>query len=258
VKDEQVFVLEANPRASRTVPFTSKATGVQLAKVAARVMAGATLKELRAEGMVPQRSVGHEGLPHVAVKEAVMPFDRFPGVDLLLGPEMRSTGEVMGIDTNFGAAFAKAEAGAGVKLPTKGTVFISVANRDKRSVIFPAKRLQDLGFHLVATEGTANVLRRAGVEVDVVRKVSDAPGGDSLNLADMLARGEVEMIFNTPFGRSARSDGYFIRQAAVTSGVPCITTMAGIAAAVQGIEALIRGDVTVKRLQNYLAESPSC
>jgi carbamoyl-phosphate synthase large subunit len=258
VKDEQVFVLEANPRASRTVPFTSKATGVQLAKVAARVMAGATLKELRADGMVPQRSVGHEGLPHVAVKEAVMPFDRFPGVDLLLGPEMRSTGEVMGIDTNFGAAFAKAEAGAGVKLPTKGTVFISVANRDKRSVIFPAKRLQDLGFHLVATEGTANVLRRAGVEVDVVRKVSDAPGGDSLNLADMLARGEVEMIFNTPFGRSARSDGYFIRQAAVTSGVPCITTMAGIAAAVQGIEALIRGDVTVKRLQNYLAESPSC
>jgi carbamoyl-phosphate synthase large subunit len=204
---------------------------------------------------VPERSVGHEGLKHVAVKEAVMPFDRFPGVDLLLGPEMRSTGEVMGIDTNFGAAFGKAEAGAGVRLPVKGTVFISVANRDKRSVIFPAKRLQDLGFHLVATGGTANVLRRAGVEVDIVRKVS-ATDGEGLSLAEMLGRGEVEMIFNTPFGRSARSDGYFIRQAAVTSGVPCITTMAGIAAAVQGIEALIRGDVTVRRLQSYLAETP--
>jgi carbamoyl-phosphate synthase large subunit len=258
VKDEQVFVLEANPRASRTVPFTSKATGVPLAKVAARVMAGATLKELRAEGLVPARAVGHEGLQHVAVKEAVMPFDRFPGVDLLLGPEMRSTGEVMGIDKNFGAAFGKAEAGAGVKLPTKGTVFISVANRDKRSVIFPAKRLQDLGFHLVATRGTANVLRRAGVEVDVVGKVSDTSGRDVLSLTEMLAGGEIEMIFNTPFGRSARSDGYFIRQAAVTSGVPCITTMAGIAAAVQGIEALIRGDVSVRRLQEYLAEPLEC
>jgi carbamoyl-phosphate synthase large subunit len=258
VKDEQVFVLEANPRASRTVPFTSKATGVPLAKVAARVMAGATLKELRAEGMVPERSVGHEGLDHVAVKEAVMPFDRFPGVDLLLGPEMRSTGEVMGIDSNFGAAFGKAEAGAGVKLPTKGTVFISVANRDKRSVIFPAKRLQDLGFHLVATGGTAQVLRRAGVDADVVRKVSDPKDGNSRSLADMLAGGEVEMVFNTPFGRSARSDGYFIRQAAVTAGVPCITTMAGIAAAVQGIEALISGNVSVKKLQAYLMEPPTC
>ncbi|MEA2461759.1 MAG: carbamoyl-phosphate synthase large subunit, partial [Actinomycetota bacterium] len=256
VKDEKVFVLEANPRASRTVPFTSKATGVPLAKVAARVMAGASLAELRREGIVPERSVGHEGLKHVAVKEAVMPFDRFPGVDMLLGPEMRSTGEVMGIDHNFGAAFAKAEAGAGVRLPVKGTVFISVANPDKRSVIFPAKRLQDLGFHLVATRGTANVLRRAGVDVDVVRKVSEASDDEASSLADMLARGDIEMVFNTPFGRSARSDGYFIRQATITAGVPCITTMAGIAAAVQGIEALIRGDVKVQRLQTYLAESP--
>jgi carbamoyl-phosphate synthase large subunit len=258
VKDEQVFVLEANPRASRTVPFTSKATGVPLAKVAARVMAGSSLRELRAEGLVPERSVGHEGLDHVAVKEAVMPFDRFPGVDLLLGPEMRSTGEVMGIDTNFGAAFGKAEAGAGVRLPTKGTVFISVANRDKRSVIFPAKRLQDLGFHLVATSGTAQVLRRAGVDADIVRKVSDSKDGSARSLADMLAGGEIEMVFNTPFGRSARSDGYFIRQAAVTSGVPCITTMAGIAAAVQGIEALISGNVSVQKLQAYIMEPPTC
>ncbi|MGI8775137.1 MAG: carbamoyl-phosphate synthase large subunit [Actinomycetota bacterium] len=256
LKDEEVSVLEANPRASRTIPFTSKVTGVPLAKVAARVMTGSTLAELRAEGMVPQRSIGHEGLNHVAVKEAVMPFDRFSGVDMLLGPEMRSTGEVMGIDSNFGLAFAKAEGGAGVVLPTKGTVFVSVANRDKRSIIFPAKRLQDLGFHLVATRGTAQVLRRAGVEVDLVSKVSGADG-DAENVVAKIARGEIEMIFNTPFGRGARTDGYFIRTASIAAGVPCITTMAGIAAAVQGIEALLRGDVGVKRLQDYLAGIPS-
>ena len=255
VKDEQVFVLEANPRASRTVPFTSKATGVSLAKVAARVMAGATLAELRREGMVPERSIGHDGIDHVAVKEAVMPFERFPGVDTILGPEMRSTGEVMGIDSNFGAAFAKAEAAAGVRLPLKGTVFISVANRDKRSVIFPAKRLSDLGFHLLATGGTARVLRRAGVHCEIVPKVS-APEPTTKNVVERIADGEIELVFNTPFGRGARTDGYFIRTAAVEAGVPCVTTMAGMAAAVQGIEALIRGEVKVRSLQSYLAEVP--
>jgi carbamoyl-phosphate synthase large subunit len=250
IKDEQVFILEANPRASRTVPFVSKATGVPLAKVAARVMAGATLAELRAEGIVPAKKVGHEGLPHVAVKEAVMPFDRFRGFDALLGPEMRSTGEVMGIDANFGLAFAKAEIGAGLRLPSKGTVFISVANRDKRSVIFPAMRLADLGFQLLATGGTAAVLRRAGVEVGVVDKVSKASGN---NVVDRIASGDIEMVFNTPFGRGARSDGYYIRTAAIQAGVPCITTMSGIAAAVQGIEALIKGDVGAMSLQEYLA-----
>ena len=258
LKDEEVSVLEANPRASRTIPFTSKVTGVPLAKVAARVMTGSTLAELRAEGLVPQRSIGHEGLSHVAVKEAVMPFDRFSGVDVLLGPEMRSTGEVMGIDSDFGLAFAKAEAGAGVVLPTKGTVFISVANRDKRSIIFPAKRLKDLGFHLVATRGTAQVLRRAGVDVDLVSKVSDeGEEGGPENVIAKIGSGEIEMVFNTPFGRGARSDGYFIRTAAVSAGVPCITTMAGIAAAVQGIEALLRGDAGVRRLQDYLTDIPS-
>jgi carbamoyl-phosphate synthase large subunit len=250
VKDEQVFVIEANPRASRTVPFVSKATGVPLAKVAARIMAGATLAELRAEGVVPARKIGHAGLPHVAVKEAVMPFDRFRGVDALLGPEMRSTGEVMGIDANFGLAFAKAEIGAGLRLPTKGTVFISVANRDKRSVIFPAKRLADLGFHLVATGGTAEVLRRAGVDAGIVAKVSSGAAG---NVAERIAAGEIEMVFNTPFGRGARSDGYYIRTAAIQAGVPCITTMSGIAAAVQGIEALVTGQVGARPLQEYLA-----
>ena len=251
VKDEEVSVLEANPRASRTVPFVSKATGVPLAKVAARVMAGATLAQLRAEGLMPADTVGHEALEHVAVKEAVLPFDRFPGVDSVLGPEMRSTGEVMGIDATFGAAYGKAEAGAGVRLPVKGSVFISVANRDKRSVIFPAKRMADLGFQLLATGGTAQVLRRAGVDVDVVPKVSERNSGP--NVADRIASGEIEIVFNTPFGRGARSDGYFIRTAAVQAGVPCLTTMSAIAAAVQAVESVMRGEVRVQSLQEYLA-----
>ena len=255
LKDEEVFVIEANPRASRTVPFTSKVTGVPLAKCAARVMTGSSIADLRAEGIVPDRSIGHEGLTHVAVKEAVMPFERFSGVDVLLGPEMRSTGEVMGIDRNFGLAFGKAEAGAGVRLPTKGTVFISVSNRDKRSVVFPAKRLSDLGFHLAATRGTAQLLRRAGVECEVVAKVSGTTPPGEKNVVEKIAAGEIEMIFNTPFGRGARTDGYFIRTAAVDAGVPCITTMAGIAAAVQAIEELKTGNVTVRRLQDHLREA---
>ena len=250
LKDDQVFVIEANPRASRTVPFVSKATGVPLAKVAARVMTGSTLAELRAEGIVPKRRVGHEGLHHVAVKEAVLPFERFRGVDTTLGPEMRSTGEVMGIDANFGLAFAKAEAGANVRLPTKGTVFLSVSNRDKRSAIFPAKRLSDLGFHLTATRGTAKLLRKAGVEVEEVPKVS--ADSDVPNVMERISSGDIDMVFNTPFGRKARSDGYFIRTAAVNAGVPCITTMSGIAAAVQAIESLMAGGVGVAPLQEYL------
>ena len=251
LKDDQVFVLEANPRASRTVPFVSKATGVPLAKVAARIMTGSTLAELRAEGLVPTRKVGHEGLHHVAVKEAVLPFERFRGVDTTLGPEMRSTGEVMGIDSNFGLAFAKAEAGANVRLPTKGTVFLSVSNRDKRSAIFPAKRLADLGFHLTATRGTAKLLRKAGVEVEEVPKVSAE--SETANVVERISNGDIDMVFNTPFGRKARSDGYFIRTAAVNAGVPCITTMSGIAAAVQAIESLIAGGVGVAPLQEFLA-----
>ena len=252
VRDESVYVIEANPRASRTVPFVSKVTGVPLAKVASRVMAGETIAELRAEGLIPAEAVGHERLEHVAVKEAVMPFERFPGVDTVLGPEMRATGEVMGVDRDFGLAFAKAELGAGITLPQKGTVFISVANRDKRSVIFPAKRLHDLGFDLAATAGTAKILRRAGVDCEIVPKVSDANGGDSV--ARRITSGSIEMVFNTPFGRGARTDGYFIRTAAVEAGVASCTTMAGMAAAVQGIEALIGGEVGVRSLQAYLRD----
>ena len=256
VRDENVYVIEANPRASRTVPFVSKVTGVPLAKVASRVMAGETIAALREEGLIPPEEVGHERLEHVAVKEAVMPFERFPGVDTILGPEMRATGEVMGVDRDFGLAFAKAELGAGVTLPQKGTVFISVANRDKRSVIFPAKRLHDLGFNLAATAGTAQILRRAGVQCEVLPKLSDAPTPEE-SVAARIASGSIEMIFNTPFGRGPRSDGYHIRTAAVEAGVPSCTTMAGMAAAVQGIEALIGGDVGVRSLQSYLADLAS-
>lgn len=255
VKEERVFVIEANPRASRTVPFVSKVTGVPLAKAAARVMAGAALADLRGEGLLPAATVGHDRVQHVAVKEAVMPFERFPGVDTVLGPEMKATGEVMGVDADFGAAFAKAEIAAGIKLPVKGTVFISVANADKRAVIFPAKRLKDLGFDIIATAGTAKVLRRAGVECSVAPKVSD-PSPDGPDIGDLIRAGEIEMVFNTPFGRGPRSDGYYIRTAAVEAGVPSCTTMAGMAAAVQGIEALIDGQVGVRSLQRFLGHAP--
>jgi len=255
LKGDSVYVIEANPRASRTVPFISKATGVPLAKVAARVMTGSTLRELRAEGLLPDTGSGHEGLRHVAVKEAVMPFERFPGQDVVLGPEMRSTGEVMGIDRDFGLAFAKAEAAAGVHLPLKGNVFISVANNDKRAVIWPTKRLQELGFTLMATTGTAGVLERAGVDVTRVAKVSEPTIAGELNIVERIHAGEIDMIFNTPWGRGARNDGYEIRTAAVRAGVPCITTMAGMAAGVQAIEALTRGEHGVNSLQSYLKSS---
>jgi carbamoyl-phosphate synthase large subunit len=194
-------------------------------------------------------------MSYVAVKEAVMPFERFPGVDTVLGPEMRSTGEVMGIDSNFGISFAKAEIAAGVKLPVKGTVFISVSDKDKRAVIFPGKRLHDLGFHLVGTTGTAEVLRRAGVDVEVVPKVSADDKQDTPNVIERIADGSVDLVFNTPFGRRARSDGYFIRTAAVEAGVPCITTMSGMATAVQAIEARATGEITVRSLQDHLASA---
>ncbi|WP_052667359.1 carbamoyl-phosphate synthase large subunit [Nitriliruptor alkaliphilus] len=251
LKDDQIFCIEANPRASRTVPFTSKATGVALAKVAARVMAGATIAELKGAGLLPKLDAVDGPRPaHIAVKEAVLPFDRFPGVDALLGPEMRSTGEVMGIDRDFGAAFAKSQAGTGsMILPTEGRVFVSVANRDKRAIVFPAKRLVDLGFELVATEGTADLLERAGIEAAVVGKVSH---GDR-SIIELIESGAVGLVLNTPFGSGARGDGYEIRQAAVTSGVPCITTLAGILAAIQGVEAVRRGPLQVRSLQEHQA-----
>jgi carbamoyl-phosphate synthase large subunit len=256
-----LYVLEANPRASRTVPFVSKATAVPLAKAAARIMLGSSVAGLRAEGMLPARGDGG-ALPldaPIAVKEAVLPFDRFRtieglGVDTVLGPEMRSTGEVMGIDEVFGTAYAKSQAAAYGSLPVKGRAFVSVANRDKRAMIFPVKRLADLGFEILATEGTAEVLRRNGVRAKIVRKHSAGPGSDGEpTIVRRVLEGEVDLIVNTPFGSPGQSgprlDGYEIRTAAVLRGIPCVTTVQGLAAAVQGIEAIVRGDVGVRSRQ---------
>jgi carbamoyl-phosphate synthase large subunit len=249
-----LYVLEANPRASRTVPFVSKATATPLAKAAARVMLGSSIRELRAEGLLPAAGDGGT-LPldaAIAVKEAVLPFGRFHGVDTVLGPEMKSTGEVMGIDELFGTAYAKSQAAAySGGLPTTGTVFVSVANRDKRSMIFPVKRLHDLGFEIVATAGTAEVLRRNGVPATVVRKHFEAASGDEPDTISLILDGSIDIIINTPYGVGARVDGYEIRSAAVTKGVPCITTVQGLGAAVQGIEALIRDEVDVRSLQEH-------
>jgi carbamoyl-phosphate synthase large subunit len=250
VKDEQVWVLEANPRASRTVPFVSKATGIPLAKVAARVLVGQRLADLRREGLVPEDAGHYRHLRHVAVKSAVLPFGRFPGVDTVLGPEMRSTGEVMGIATDLGVALARAQASTGAALPSKGTVFVSVTNRDKRAIVFPIKRLADLGFQVVATGGTAGLLARAGIEVSQVAKVSEGRP----NAADLIAGGRVDLVINTPFGRGPRGDGYFIRTAAAAAGIPCITTLPGTFAAVQGIEALLRDGQEPRSLQEYHAQ----
>ncbi|MGA2825216.1 MAG: carbamoyl-phosphate synthase large subunit [Streptosporangiaceae bacterium] len=258
-----LYVLEANPRASRTVPFVSKATAVPLAKAAARVMLGATIAELRAEGLLPPAGDGGT-LPldaPVAVKEAVLPFGRFrntqgEGVDTVLGPEMRSTGEVMGIDEMFGTAYAKSQAAVYGSLPVKGRVFVSVANRDKRSMVFPVKRLADLGFEIWATQGTAEVLHRNGVRAKIVRKHSDGAGPDGEpTVVTRILDGEMDLIVNTPFGSPGhtgpRLDGYEIRSAAVRRGIPCVTTVPGLGAAVQGIEAIIRGEVGVRSLQEH-------
>ncbi|MGW6200142.1 carbamoyl-phosphate synthase large subunit [Kribbella sp. NPDC055110] len=259
-----LYVLEANPRASRTVPFVSKATATPLAKAAARVMLGATIAELRTEGLLPASGDGGTLPPTtpIAVKEAVMPFNRFrtidgSSVDTVLGPEMKSTGEVMGIDETFGTAFAKSQAGASQPLPIDGKVFVSVANRDKRHMIFPVKRLADLGFQIYATEGTADVLRRNGVEAVTVRKSSQGPGPNGEpTIVQMVQDGELNLIVNTPIGitqgGSPRIDGYEIRSAAVARNIPCITTVQGLAAAVQGIEAQRAGDIGVRSLQDWV------
>jgi carbamoyl-phosphate synthase large subunit len=258
-----LYVLEANPRASRTVPFVSKATAVPLAKAAARIMLGARVADLRAEGMLPAAGDGAT-LPldaPIAVKEAVLPFSRFAdergqGVDTVLGPEMRSTGEVMGIDEMFGTAYAKSQAAAYGSLPVKGRAFVSVAGKDKRSMIFPVKRLADLGFEILATRGTGEVLRRNGVRATIVRKHSEGPGPDGEpTIVDRILDGQVDLIVNTPFGSPGQSgprlDGYEIRTAAVRRGIPCVTTVQGLGAAVQGIEAITRGEVGVRSLQEH-------
>ncbi|WP_323958516.1 carbamoyl-phosphate synthase large subunit [Arthrobacter sp. JZ12] len=255
-----LYVLEANPRASRTVPFVSKATGVQMAKAAALIGTGVTIHQLRtAYKMLPETGDGSR-LPlsaPVSVKEAVLPFSRFRTpegtvVDSLLGPEMRSTGEVMGIDKHFDTAFAKSQAAANNALPTQGKIFVSVANRDKRSIIMGVKRLSDLGFEIVSTGGTADVLRRNGIQATPVRKVAEGSSSEGEGtIADLVVAGEIDMVFNTPSGGEARSDGYELRAAATSIGIPCITTVAEFNAAVQAIEALRTYQWSVTSLQDH-------
>jgi carbamoyl-phosphate synthase large subunit len=264
LKDDVLYVLEANPRASRTVPFVSKATAIPLAKACARIMLGAKISQLREEGVLLKSGDGASVSPDapIAVKEAVLPFNRFrkadgSQVDSLLGPEMKSTGEVMGIDTTFGHAFAKSQTAAYGSLPTTGRIFVSVANRDKRGMIFPVKRLADLGFTIVATIGTGTVLRRYGIDCEIIRKHFETiepgePGGR--NAVEMILAGDVGLVINTPQGSGrTRGDGYEIRSAAVAADIPCITTVPGAAAAVMGIEAQIRGEMSVRPLQELHA-----
>ncbi|WP_448850828.1 carbamoyl-phosphate synthase large subunit [Corynebacterium sp. 335C] len=260
LKDDTLYVIEANPRASRTVPFVSKATSVQLAKAASRVMMGATIAELRAEGMLPEGMDGGS-LPldaPIAVKEAVLPFNRFRSpdgrqLDSLLSPEMKSTGEVMGLAGDFGQAYAKSQAGSYGDLPAEGTIFVSLANRYKRTLVFPIQRLALMGFRILATRGTAGMLRRNGIDCEVVNKfTADGPEveGES-TIVDAIRAGEVDLIVNTPGGSAgARQDGYEIRAAAVAMGVPCVTTVQAAIAAVQGIEAIRDNETDVRPLQD--------
>ncbi|MFQ5953050.1 MAG: carbamoyl-phosphate synthase large subunit, partial [Candidatus Omnitrophota bacterium] len=244
IKKDVVYVLEVNPRASRTVPFVSKATGVPLAKVAAMVMAGKSLTEL---GITGQKEVDH-----VSVKESVLPFSRFSGVDILLGPEMKSTGEVMGINSTFGSAFYKSQVAAWQALPLKGKIFISVKNDDKRNIAFIAKKLFDIGFEIIATKGTDKVLKSNGIESEVVGKVSE---GDD-KILELIKKDEIKLIINTPSGVRGQSDINPIRSMAVMHGVPCITTIQGAQAAVNGIESILKRGLNVKSIQEYLSEGP--
>ncbi len=251
-----LYVLEANPRASRTVPFVSKALGIPLAKAASRIMVGASIAELIAEGMLPASDGSNVPLDApVAVKEAVLPFHRFRTregimVDSVLGPEMRSTGEVMGIDRDFPTAFAKSQLAAYGGMPLSGTVFVSVSDRDKRAIILPVLRLQQLGYDITATEGTAEVLRRNGIQAREVLKFSDKPTADASSIVELIHRGEVDVVVNTPSGRSARADGYEIRAAAVAADIPLFTTIAELSAAVASLDA-VRGGFEVTSLQEY-------
>jgi carbamoyl-phosphate synthase large subunit len=243
IKDGAVYVLEVNPRASRTVPFVAKATGVPVAKIGARVMAGAKLAEFRLDDQAIA--------PHVAVKEAVFPFARFPGVDIILGPEMKSTGEVMGLDQSFERAFAKAQLGAGVKLPTKGTAFLSVRDGDKAALLPMARRLLDMGFAIMATRGTAARIRDAGLPVRVVNKVLEGRP----HCVDAIRSGEIQLVINTASGAQSVTDSFDIRRSALTHGVPHYTTVAGARAAVHAIAAIRAGTLEVAPLQAYFRGS---
>ena len=257
ISDNTLYVLEANPRASRTVPFVSKASGVALAKAAARISVGTTIKELRESGILPASG---DGIARgVSVKEAVLPWNRFRrtdgrGVDAVLGPEMRSTGEVMGISPTFGESYAKSQIAAFGPLPKTGTVFISLADKDKETGIEPALGFSELGFHILATDGTADFLRTKGIECTTVRKHSEGTGtlGEK-TIVDIINAGEIDLVINTPVGRGTRADGWAIRTAAVQRSIPCITTTAGFSAAVDAVRFLQASPLSIKSLQEWLA-----
>lgn len=238
VKGSDIYVLEVNPRASRTVPFVSKATGIPWAKIAAKVMIGRTLDEL---------GVREVEIPYVAVKESVFPFNRFPGVDIVLGPEMKSTGEVMGLDKDFGLAYAKSQIAAGQNLPLEGNVFISVKDRDKRQAVLIARELEELGFKILATKGTCSVLRRNGIKAYEVFKVNEGRP----HVVDLIKNGEIHLVINTPSGKRPRADEVIIRTTALNYGVPVVTTMAGAQATVEGIRALKQEGIRVMSIQEY-------
>jgi carbamoyl-phosphate synthase large subunit len=242
IKDGEIYILEVNPRASRTVPFVAKTVGTPFAKIGARIMAGEKL------GAFP--ALKPHALKHVAVKEAVFPFARFPGVDTLLGPEMRSTGEAMGLDRDFAVAFAKSQMGAGATLPGKGAVFVSVRDSDKKKIVEPMKRLEQLGFRILATGGTQRFLEEKGIACTRINKVLEGRP----HIVDAIKNGDVELVFNTTDGRQAISDSRSLRRAALLQKVPYYTTIAGAAAASLGIEAYRKGELDVRPLQEYVSD----
>ena len=239
VKDDKVYVLEVNPRASRTIPFVSKAIGVPLAKLATKVLLGRKLKDLGfTKEVIPK---------HISIKESVFPFNRFPGVDVILGPEMKSTGEVMGIDKDFGRAYIKSQLAAGQKIPKKGNVFISVRDKDKRQIIFIAKKIAELGFNVYASLGTANVIRKSGIKVKVLPKIAEGRP----NILDLMKDGKIQLLINTPSGRIPRQDEVKIRSHVILYNIPYTTSISAAQATVNGIEVLLKNDLEVKPLQAY-------
>ena len=258
IADSVIYVLEANPRASRTVPFVSKATGVSLARAASRIAIGEKISQLRTDGVLP--SNGDGVAKGICVKEAVLPWNRFRridgrGVDAILGPEMRSTGEVMGIARTFGESYAKSQIGAFGSLPKSGKVFVSLAGKDKSAGVEPARALVAMGFSLIATEGTAHFLQERGIATSIVRKNSQGVGPFGEPTAvDLINSAAVDLVINTPVGRGTRADGWLIRTAAVQRSIPCITTTAGFSAAVEGIKALQSSTLSIRSLQDWLAK----
>jgi carbamoyl-phosphate synthase large subunit len=241
IKDGEIYVLEVNPRASRTVPFVAKTIGIQVAKIAARIMAGEKLADF---------GLARPNIRHIAVKEAVFPFARFPNVDTVLGPEMKSTGEVMGIDFDYAVAFAKSQLGGGSQLPRGGTVFVSVKDEDKPRIIEAMRLLKSLGFHLIATGGTQRFLTGQGVAVEQVHKVHEGRP----HIVDRIKNGEVQLVFNTTDGAQALADSRALRRAALLHKVPYYTTLSGAVAAAQGIKAYLGGDLEVRALQSYFGD----